>query len=154
MMITDRVVVSAIEPEDIPIIVRWRNAPEIYAGFVEYEPLNTVGQRMLLERLAQDPRPHLELVVAFVAPAVLREDLVAGMQPDGEGHRRRRPPFLVDGTFAGGVPFHIMMKLMDGDLREESPQVARLFQGVPTAACLAEEAAIVQIGGSVGRRLY
>src|SRR5207253_1519831 len=59
MMITERVVVSAIEPEDIPTIVQWRNEPEIYAGFVEYEPLNTVGQRMFLERLTQDKSRRL-----------------------------------------------------------------------------------------------
>jgi len=62
MMVGERVIVSAIEPEHIPAIVRWRNDPDVYAGFVEYEPLSSIGQRMFLEQLAQERSRRLWLV--------------------------------------------------------------------------------------------
>jgi len=56
-MCTDRVILSAIEPEDIPAIVRWRNLPAVYGGFIEYEPLSSSAQMEFLAQLtAQDGR--------------------------------------------------------------------------------------------------
>src|SRR5262249_56529449 len=48
-----------------------------------------------LERLAEDAGAHLELVVSLVPPAEVGEDLVTGMKPDRERHRRREPALLV-----------------------------------------------------------
>ncbi len=109
MMITDRVVVSAIEPEDIPTIVRWRNAPEIYAGFVEYEPLNTVGQRMFLERLAQDKTRRLWLISA-------RD---SSRRPPYEKQNRPTPDAIPIGTIG----------LIDIDPRNRRCELGPLFVG-------------------------
>jgi diamine N-acetyltransferase len=109
MMITDRVVLSAIEPEDIPAIVRWRNAPEIYAGFVEYEPLNTVGQRMFLERLAQDKTRRLWLIS-------VRD---SSHRPPYEKQNRPTPDAIPIGTIG----------LIDIDLRNRRCELGPLFVG-------------------------
>lgn len=52
MMRTERTVLSAIETEDIPAIVRWRNDPAVYTGFIEYEPLSTTAQERFMASLA------------------------------------------------------------------------------------------------------
>jgi diamine N-acetyltransferase len=64
MMISERVVVSGIEPEDVAQIVAWRNQPEIYSRFIEYEPLTTEGQRRFLDSLAGAANRRLWLVNA------------------------------------------------------------------------------------------
>ena len=61
-MESERIILSAIEPEDIPAIVRWRNMPEVYRGFIEYEPLNTAQQTMFLARLTPDGSRRLWLI--------------------------------------------------------------------------------------------
>lgn len=66
---TDRVVLSAIEPHDVPTIVRWRNLPEVYRGFIEYAPLSTTQQAAFLESLARDATRRLWLINALEAPA-------------------------------------------------------------------------------------
>ena len=53
---TERIILSAIEPEDIPAIVRWRNMPEVYQGFIEYEPLSTTQQTAFLASLTPTGR--------------------------------------------------------------------------------------------------
>ena len=44
MLQTEGVVLTAVEPEDIPLIVLWRNMPEVYTGFIEHAPLSTAAQ--------------------------------------------------------------------------------------------------------------
>jgi RimJ/RimL family protein N-acetyltransferase len=68
-MQTDRVVLSAIEPHDVPTIVRWRNLPDVYRGFIEYAPLSTTQQAAFLESLARDATRRLWLINALEAPA-------------------------------------------------------------------------------------
>ena len=51
MMETKRVILSAIEPEHVAAIVRWRNLPEVHRGFIEYEPLGTAQQAAFLAGL-------------------------------------------------------------------------------------------------------
>jgi RimJ/RimL family protein N-acetyltransferase len=109
MMVTDRVVVSAIEPEDIPTIVRWRNNPEIYAGFIEYEPLNTVAQRMFLERLTQDKTRRLWLISA-------RD---SSQRPPYEKTNRPAPDAIPIGTIG----------LIDIDLRNRRCELGPFFIG-------------------------
>src|ERR1035437_6165027 len=62
MMETERVVLTAIEPENIPAIVRWRNMPEVYRGFIEYEPLSTGAQAEFLATLASTRTRRLWLI--------------------------------------------------------------------------------------------
>lgn len=76
MMETDRVVLSAIEPEDIPAIVRWRNLPSVYEGFIEYEPLGTVQQKEFLDGLKSGGTRRLWLINARDSHAVTYEKRV------------------------------------------------------------------------------
>jgi RimJ/RimL family protein N-acetyltransferase len=64
MMETARVVLSAIEPHDIPAIVRWRNLPDVYRGFIEYEPLSTTQQAAFLASLTPASTRRLWLINA------------------------------------------------------------------------------------------
>jgi ribosomal-protein-alanine N-acetyltransferase len=64
MMETKRVVLSAIEPEDVPAIVRWRNLPAVYQGFIEYEPLSTPQQRAFLDGLTPSTTRRLWIINA------------------------------------------------------------------------------------------
>jgi RimJ/RimL family protein N-acetyltransferase len=63
-METDRVILSAIDPEDIPAIVRWRNMPEVYRGFIEYEPLSATAQAAFLASLTSSRTRRLWLINA------------------------------------------------------------------------------------------
>jgi RimJ/RimL family protein N-acetyltransferase len=64
MMQTERVILSAIEPEDIPAIVRWRNLPEVHRGFIEFEPLGTAQQAAFLAGLMPAGSRRLWLINA------------------------------------------------------------------------------------------
>ena len=64
MMETARVVLSAIEPRDIAAIVRWRNLPDVYRGFIEYEPLGTTQQAAFLSGLTPASSRRLWLINA------------------------------------------------------------------------------------------
>jgi RimJ/RimL family protein N-acetyltransferase len=68
MMETERVILSAIEPEHIPAIVRWRNLPQVYEGFVEYEPLSTTQQAAFLASLTSSGARRLWLINARKGP--------------------------------------------------------------------------------------
>jgi RimJ/RimL family protein N-acetyltransferase len=63
-MQTDKVILSAIEAEDIPAIVRWRNLPAVYSGFIEYDPLSTVAQEGFLGELSAQSTRRLWLINA------------------------------------------------------------------------------------------
>jgi RimJ/RimL family protein N-acetyltransferase len=63
-MQTDKVVLSAIEAEDIPAIVRWRNLPAVYTGFIEYDPLSAVAQEAFLRELTPQSNRRLWLINA------------------------------------------------------------------------------------------
>lgn len=64
MMETERVKLSAIEPDDIPAIVRWRNLPDVYSGFIEFEPLSTTQQTAFLAGLTPSGSRRLWLINA------------------------------------------------------------------------------------------
>jgi RimJ/RimL family protein N-acetyltransferase len=68
MMETERVNLSAIEPEHIAAIVRWRNLPEVYRGFIEYEPLSTTQQAAFLAGLTPTATRRLWLINARTDP--------------------------------------------------------------------------------------
>ncbi len=70
MIIGSRLRLRAIEPEDLPLLVCWRNDPAVYAHFYEHEPLSLAAQRRWFEAFQQradekywlaealdDPRP-------------------------------------------------------------------------------------------------
>jgi len=59
MMIGPHVAVAAIEPEDLPAIVQWRNDPDVYQGFIEYEPLSASSQQRFMDSLASNPTRRL-----------------------------------------------------------------------------------------------
>lgn len=80
MMETERVILSAIEPEDVPAIVRWRNLPEVYRGFIEYEPLSTTQQTAFLATLTPQARRRLWLINARGTTPASYEKMVA---PEG-----------------------------------------------------------------------
>ena len=80
MMETERVILSAIEPEDVPAIVRWRNLPEVYRGFIEYEPLSTTQQTAFLATLTPHARRRLWLINARGTGPPSYEKMVA---PEG-----------------------------------------------------------------------
>jgi RimJ/RimL family protein N-acetyltransferase len=63
-MQTERVTLSAIELEHIPMIVRWRNQPDVYRGFIEYEPLSTTQQAAFLDGLTPAGTRRLWLINA------------------------------------------------------------------------------------------
>lgn len=62
MMETERVILTAIEQEDIPAIVRWRNSPAVYQGFIEYEPLSAAAQAAFLASLTPGGDRRLWLI--------------------------------------------------------------------------------------------
>jgi RimJ/RimL family protein N-acetyltransferase len=64
MLENARVILSAIEPDDVPAIVRWRNMPAVYRGFIEFEPLNTAAQTAFLAKLTPDSDRRLWLIRA------------------------------------------------------------------------------------------
>jgi RimJ/RimL family protein N-acetyltransferase len=64
MMETERVILTAIDPEDIPTIVRWRNMPAVYRGFIEYEPLSATAQAAFLASLTPSGDRRLWLINA------------------------------------------------------------------------------------------
>jgi RimJ/RimL family protein N-acetyltransferase len=68
MMETERVILSAIEPEHIPAIVRWRSLPQVYEGFIEYEPLSTTQQAAFLAALTPSGKRKLWLINARKGP--------------------------------------------------------------------------------------
>lgn len=63
-MISEAVVLSGIEPEDIPQIVAWRNRPDINDSFIEYEPLTNDAQLRFLTRLDESKDRKLWLINA------------------------------------------------------------------------------------------
>jgi RimJ/RimL family protein N-acetyltransferase len=69
MMQTERVILSAIEPEDIPTIVRWRNLPAVNSGFIEYAPLSVNAQTAFLTGLTPEGSRRLWLINARDADA-------------------------------------------------------------------------------------
>ena len=50
MLIGKKIRLRAIEEKDLPLIVKWRNQPDIYKYFYEYEPLSLVMQRKWFEQ--------------------------------------------------------------------------------------------------------
>jgi RimJ/RimL family protein N-acetyltransferase len=64
MMQTEKVILSAVEVEDVPAIVRWRNLPSVYGGFIEYEPLSSAAQTVFLNNLTPQSSRRLWLINA------------------------------------------------------------------------------------------
>ena len=54
MLIGKRIRLRAVEEEDLPKIVGWRNKPEIYQYFYEYEPLSKVQQKIWFENFLKN----------------------------------------------------------------------------------------------------
>ena len=53
MIVGTQVRLRAIEPGDLPLLVKWRNDPAIYRFFYEHEPLSLEMQRRWFEGFLQ-----------------------------------------------------------------------------------------------------
>src|SRR5437868_1595995 len=89
------------------MIVAWRNQPDVHAGFIEYEPLSTEGQRRFMERLAGDPTRKLWMITLRQGDAV-------------------HPAGAAAGSLAVG-----MVGLIDIDLRNRRCELGPIFIGSP-----------------------
>jgi diamine N-acetyltransferase len=59
MLIGKNLQLRAIEYEDLPTLVAWRNDPDVYQYFFEHEPLSLVMQKAWFEKLLQRPDEKL-----------------------------------------------------------------------------------------------
>jgi UDP-4-amino-4,6-dideoxy-N-acetyl-beta-L-altrosamine N-acetyltransferase len=64
VIVGKRVQLRAIEYEDLPLLVKWRNDPKIYRHFYEQEPLSIVMQRAWFEALLSNPDERLWMIEA------------------------------------------------------------------------------------------
>ena len=64
MIVGKRVQLRAVDYEDLPLLVKWRNDPEIYQYFYEQEPLSLAMQRAWFEKLLQRPDERLWIIQA------------------------------------------------------------------------------------------
>ena len=62
MIVGKRIQLRAIEHEDLPLMVKWRNDPEVYQYFYEHEPLSLVMQKAWFEKFLQEPDERLWVV--------------------------------------------------------------------------------------------
>lgn len=108
MMETDRILLTAVEPDDIPAIVRWRNLPEVYAGFIEYEPLSTTQQAAFIAGLTPGGTRRLWVINARVEQT---------RKVAGQGNTSR-----------GGIPIGTI-GIMDLDWRNRRCEFGPIFIG-------------------------
>jgi UDP-4-amino-4,6-dideoxy-N-acetyl-beta-L-altrosamine N-acetyltransferase len=64
VIVGKRVQLRAIEYKDLPLLVKWRNDPEIYQYFYEQEPLSLAMQRAWFEKLLQRSDERLWMIEA------------------------------------------------------------------------------------------
>jgi len=62
MLVGKRVVLRAIEYDDLPLMVTWRNDPAIYKHFFEHEPLSLVMQKRWFEEFLNKPSEKLWVI--------------------------------------------------------------------------------------------
>jgi UDP-4-amino-4,6-dideoxy-N-acetyl-beta-L-altrosamine N-acetyltransferase len=62
VIVGKRVQLRALECEDMPLLVKWRNDPEIYQYFYEQEPLSLVMQQAWFEKLLHKPDERLWMI--------------------------------------------------------------------------------------------
>jgi len=65
MIVGKRIQLRAVEYEDLPLIVEWRNDPKVYQYFYEQEPLSLVMQTAWFERSLQKRDERLWMVEAI-----------------------------------------------------------------------------------------
>ena len=53
MIVGRRIQIRAVEYEDLPALVAWRNDPQVYRFFYEHEPLSMIMQKAWFDRLLQ-----------------------------------------------------------------------------------------------------
>lgn len=68
MIIGKRVLLRAIELDDLPLLTRWRNDPEVYEHFYEHEPLSLTMQRRWFDGFLQRQNEKYWLVETVVNP--------------------------------------------------------------------------------------
>lgn len=62
MIIGKRIQLRAIEYDDLPVLVAWRNNPQIYIYFYEHEPLSLMMQKVWFDKLIQRPDEKLWII--------------------------------------------------------------------------------------------
>lgn len=70
MLIGRRVRFRAVEEEDLSKIVKWRNSPQIYDFFFEYEPLSLIKQKIWFEKHLQTPTEKLFIISSLEGEAI------------------------------------------------------------------------------------
>lgn len=68
MIVGKRIQLRAIEGEDLSLMVKWRNDPEIYQHFYEHEPLSLVVQERWFENFLQKDDEKLWIIEAIEDP--------------------------------------------------------------------------------------
>lgn len=71
MITGPRVRLRAIEQDDIPVLVKWRNDPDVYLHFFEHEPLSEMMQRRWVERLIDKGDEKMWLVETVAAAELI-----------------------------------------------------------------------------------
>ena len=62
MIVGKRLQLRAIEDEDLPLMVRWRNDPEVYQHFYEHEPLSLTMQKRWFGKLLSSSDERLWII--------------------------------------------------------------------------------------------
>ena len=62
MIVGKRILLRAVEREDLPLMVVWRNDPAIYQHFYEHEPLSQIMQERWFEAFLDKPDEKLWVI--------------------------------------------------------------------------------------------
>ena len=62
MLIGKNIKLRGVKDSDIPKMAEWRNSPDIYSSFYEYEPISDISQRRWLEKHLNDPTEKLFII--------------------------------------------------------------------------------------------
>jgi UDP-4-amino-4,6-dideoxy-N-acetyl-beta-L-altrosamine N-acetyltransferase len=70
MLVGKRIRLRAIELEDLPLLQKWRNDPQVYQYFYEHEPLSLVMQRKWFESFLQRNDEKLWIIETISGEAI------------------------------------------------------------------------------------
>jgi len=70
MIIGKLVKLRAVEREDLSLIISWRNDPEVYRNYIEYEPLSMAKQEHWFESILRHPTEKNLIIATLDGQAV------------------------------------------------------------------------------------
>ncbi|MDI6787718.1 MAG: UDP-4-amino-4,6-dideoxy-N-acetyl-beta-L-altrosamine N-acetyltransferase [Planctomycetota bacterium] len=70
MLVGKRIRLRAVEEKDLPKIVEWRNKPEIYQYFYEYEPLSNAQQKIWFEKFLKNESEKYFIIETTAGKAI------------------------------------------------------------------------------------